>query len=336
MLTFDLMLPLRAQVMRRRDFIVLLGSVAFEWPLTVRAQQSQRLARIGFLRVGPPPKTFIGGFRKGLQEQGLVEGKDFVFEYAIVQNWTQVFKAATELVEHKVDIIIASGTPSVLPAKNAAGRIPVVFVATVDPVATGLVESLGHPGRNITGMTSISGDLIAKRLELVKELFPNLSKLAILVREASPTAPQYLNESQAAARNLGIKLQIFKERNPKDLERIFVEAKGLDALVIGDDAEFTANRARIAKLALANHLSSISGLREMVEAGGLLAYGASFGELYRRAASHVRKILQGASPADLPVEQPNKFEFVLNMRTAKTLGLVIPPSLLARADEFIE
>jgi putative ABC transport system substrate-binding protein len=322
--------------MRRRDFIVLLGSAAFGWPLTVRAQQTQRLARIGFLRVGPPPKAFIGGFQKGLQEQGLVEGKDFVFEYAIVQNWTQVFKAATELVKRKVDIIIASGTPSVLPARDAAGQIPVVFVATVDPVATGLVASLGHPGRNITGMTSISGDLTAKRLGLVKELLPNLTKVAILVREASPTAPQYLNESEAAARNLGIKLQILKERNPKDLERMFVEAKGSDALVIGDDAEFTANRARIAKLALENHLPSISGLREMVVAGGLLAYGASFGELYRRAASHVRKILRGASPADIPVEQPVNFEFVLNMRTAKALGLVIPPLLLARADELIE
>jgi putative ABC transport system substrate-binding protein len=323
--------------MRRRDFIVLLGSAAFEWPPAVRAQQSQRVARIGFLRVGPPPKTFIGGFQKGLQEQGLVEGKDFVFEYAIVQNWTQVFKAATELVGRKVDIIIASGTPSVLPARDAAaGQIPVVFVATVDPVATGLVASLGHPGRNITGMTSISGDLAAKRLELVKELLPNLTKVAILVREASPTAPQYLSESQAAARKMGIKLQIFKERNPKDLERIFVEARGSDALVIGDDAEFTANRVRIAKLALENRLPSISGLREMVVAGGILAYGASFGDLYRRAASQVRKILRGASPADISVEQPVKFEFVLNMRTAKALGLVIPPLLLARADELIE
>ena len=271
-----------------------------------------------------------------MREQGLVEGQHFVIEYSLAQSAAQIPDAAAELVRRKVDIIVASGTPSVLPARNAAGQTPVVFVATLDPVATGLVASLARPGRNVTGMTSISGDIIAKRLQLTKELLPNLTRIAILVRESSPTAAQYVQESRTAARTLGVELQILTERNPKDLDGIFVAVQGSSALVVADDAEFTARRAQIAELALRNRLPTVSGLREMVEAGGLMAYGASFGELYRRAASQVRKILQGVNPANLPVEQPTKFEFVLNMRTAKALGLTIPPTLLARADEVIE
>jgi putative ABC transport system substrate-binding protein len=184
--------------------------------------------------------------------------------------------------------------------------------------------------------TSISGDVIAKRLQMMKELLPKLTRIAILVRESSPTAAQYVHESQTAAQNLGIELQVQTERNPNDLEAIFLGVRGSNALVVADDAEFTAQRTRIAELALRSQLPTVSGLREMAEAGGLMAYGASFRELYRRAASQVHKILQGVNPADLPVEQPTKFEFVLNMRTAKALGLTIPSSLLALADEVIE
>ncbi|MGB8037975.1 MAG: ABC transporter substrate-binding protein [Pseudolabrys sp.] len=322
--------------MTRREFLILLCAGLVTSPLVAVAQQPDRPRRIGFLRVGPPPAAFIGGFKKGLREQGLVEGRHFVIEYAIARNSAQVIKAARDLVDRKVDIIIASGTPSVMPARDVAGQMPVVFVATLDPVATGLVASLARPGRNVTGMTSISGDLIAKRLELIRELLPRVSTVAILVREASPTAAQYVKESQAAARNLGIELKILNERDPGDIDRLLATLKGADALVIADDAEFTADRARIAELALKMHLPTISGLKELAEAGGLIAYGASFGELYRRAASHVHKILQGTSPSDLPVEQPAKFELVLNMRTAKAIGLAIPHSVLARADEVIE
>ena len=322
--------------MTRREFLILLCAGLVTSPLVAVAQQPDRPRRIGFLRVGPPPAAFIGGFKKGLREQGLVEGRHFVIEYAIAKNSAEVIKAATDLVDRKVDIIIASGTPSVMPARDVAGQMPVVFVATLDPVATGLVASLARPGRNVTGMTSISGDLIAKRLELIRELLPRVSTVAILVREASPTAAQYVKESQAAARNLGIELKILNERDPGDIDRLLATLKGADALVIADDAEFTADRARIAELALKMHLPTISGLKELAEAGGLIAYGASFGELYRRAASHVHKILQGTSPSDLPVEQPAKFELVLNMRTAKAIGLAIPHSVLARADEVIE
>src|SRR6476620_10990054 len=326
----------RGGSMRRREFLILMCTGVATSPLVAVAQQAERPRRIGFLRVGPPPAAFIGGFQKGLGEQGLVEGRHFVIEYAIAKNSTQVIKAAKELVDRKVDIIIASGTPSVMPARDVAGQVPVVFVATLDPVATVLVASLARPGRNVTGMTSISGDLIAKRLQLTKELLPNLTRIAILVREASPTAPQYVQESRTAAQSLGIELQILTIAHPKDLDGIFVAVQRPSALVVADDAEFTARRTRIAELALKNQLPTVSGLREMAEAGGFMAYGASFGELYRRAASQVRKILQGANPGNLPVEQTTKFEFVLNMRTAKALGLTVQPTLQARADEVIE
>jgi putative ABC transport system substrate-binding protein len=322
-------------MIRRREFITLLGGAA-AWPVAGLAQEVGKIRRIGFLRVGEPPAAFIEGFRRGLREVGLVEGRDFVIEFALPQNASQVPDAAAELVRRRVDILLASGTPSVLPARDVAGQIPVVFVATFDPVATGLVASLARPGGNITGMTSISGDVIAKRLQLVTELIPNAARIAILVREASPTAAQYERESQAAARGMGIALQIENTHDMTDLDAMFLAVKGASVLLVADDAEFTARRAELAKLGIKHRLPIVSGLKEMVEAGSLMAYGGSFAELYRRAASHVHKILQGMSPADLPIEQATKFELVLNLKTAKALGLEIPPTLLARADEVIE
>jgi putative ABC transport system substrate-binding protein len=320
--------------MRRREFIILLVMMAT--PIAALAQQPGKIRRIGFLRVGPPPPAFIESFRQGLRELGYLEGQHFIIEYGLAESVAQIPDAARELVRRRVDIIVASGTPSVLPARDAAGQTPVVFVATIDPVATGLVTSLARPNNNITGITSISADVIAKRLQMVREFLPKLTKVALLVREPSPDAAQYVRESATATRNLGIELQVEIERDPKDLEGVFVAARGASALLVADDAEFTAHRALIAALALKNQLPIISGLRELAEAGGLMSYGPSFDELYRRAASHVYKILQGGSIADLPIEQPVKFDFVLNMRTAKALGLTIPPSLLALADEVIE
>jgi len=321
--------------MKRREFItVLVGATA--WSLTADAQALKQMHRIGFLRVGPPPASFVDGFRQGLREQGYVEGQHYVIEYSLAQSAAQIPEAAAELAGRKVDIIVASGTPSVLPARDAAGATPVVFVAAIDPVAAGLVTSLAQPVGNITGMTTISADVTAKRLQMVRQLLPKLTKIALLIRESSPDTAQYVKESETATRNLGIELQIEIERDPKDLERVFAAMRGASALVVADDAEFTAHRVQIAELALKNQLPSVFGLREQAEAGGLMAYGPSFEELYRRAASHVYKILQGAKIADLPIEQPVKFEFVLNMRTAKALDLTIPPSLLALADEVIE
>ena len=320
--------------MRRREFIILLATMAT--PIAALAQEPGKIRHIGFLRVGPPPPAFIEGFRRGLRELGYLEGQHFVIDYGLAQSVAQIPDAAAELVHRRVDVIVASGTPSVLPARDAAGQTPVVFVATIDPVAAGLVASLARPDHNITGITSISADIMAKRLQMVRDLLPNLTKVALLVRESSPDTAQYVKESKTAAGNLGIELQIEIERDPKDLERVFAAMRGASALVVADDAEFTAHRVQIAELALKNQLPSVFGLREQAEAGGLMAYGPSFEELYRRAASHVYKILQGAKIADLPIEQPVKFEFVLNLRTAKALDLTIPPSLLALADEVIE
>ena len=319
----------------RREFITLLGGAA-AWPLGSLAQEAAKVRRIGFLRVGEPPAAFIDGFRQGLREVGLVDGRDFIIEFALPQNASQVPGAAVELVRRRVDILLASGTPSVLPARDAAGQIPVVFVATFDPVATGLVASLARPGGNITGMTSISGDVIAKRLQLVTELIPNAARIAILVRETSPTAAQYVRESQAAARAMGIALQIEKAGDVNNLDAMFLAVNGASVLLVADDAEFTARRAELAQLGIKHRLATVSGLKEMVEAGALMAYGGSFAELYRRAASHVHKVLQGMSPGDLPVEQATKFELVLNLKTAKALDIEVPPTLLARADEVIE
>jgi putative ABC transport system substrate-binding protein len=282
--------------MRRREFITLLGGTAAAWPLTGLAQEAGKVRRIGFLRVGEPPAAFIDGFRRGLREVGLVEGRDFVIEFALPQNAAQVPGAAAELVRRRVDILLASGTPSVLPARDAAGHIPVVFVATFDPVTTGLVASLSRPGGNITGMTSISGDVIAKRLQLVTELIPNAARIAILVREASPTAAQYVRESQAAARGMGIALQIEKAGDVNDLDAMFLAMNGISVLLVADDAEFTARRAVLAQLGIKHRLPTVSGLKEMVEVGGLMAYGGSFAELYRRAAVTCTRFCRERAP----------------------------------------
>jgi putative ABC transport system substrate-binding protein len=321
--------------MKRRDFVAFLGSCVLSRPIASLGQQAKP-SRLGFLRVGPPPPTYMGGFREGLNEQGLVEGRDFVIEYALAQSAAQITETAVQLARTQPDIIVAAGTPSVFPARDAAGPTPIVFVATFDPVATGLVPSLARPGGNVTGLTTISGDLIAKRLELIKEFFPNFTKVAILVRETSPTAPHYIQESLAAAEKLKLELQVLTERKPDDFDKLIVTARASDALVVGDDTEFTTFRKKIAELAINNKVPTIHGLREMVDAGGLIAYGASFHDLYRRAASQVKKILQGTKPGDLPIEQASKFEFVVNVRTAQAIGLQLPPTLLARADEVIE
>ena len=320
--------------MKRREFIAVVGG-ATAWSLAARSQHTTP-SRIGFLRVGPPPPTYMGGLRDGFQEQGLVEGRDFVIEYALAQSAAQISETAVQLARAKPDIIIAAGTPSVFPARDVAGHIPVVFVTTFDPVATGLVPSLARPGGNITGLTVMSSDLTGKRLELIKEFFPAFTKVAILVRDSSPTAPEYIQQSRFAAEKLGLALDVLTERQPADLEKLIVDARTFDALVVGDDTEFTTFRNKIAELAISNKVPTIHGLREMVDAGGLMAFGPSFHDIYRRVASQVKKILQGVKPGDLPVEQPAKFEVVVNVRTARALGLQLPPMLMARADEVIE
>ncbi len=306
-------------------------------PLVVaEAQQAGKVSRIGFLRIGPAPATWIDAFRQGLRELGYVEGQDIVIEYGLAQSAAQLPGLAAELIRLKVDVIVASGVPSVLPAQSATSTIPVVFVAALDPVALGVVASLARPGRNVTGLNTMSADLTGKRMGLLRELFPKLSRIAILVREGSPATAQYVKEAELAARTLGTPLQVLSVREPRDIEGAFGAARGASALLQSEDALFTAHRAQIAELGLKHRLPTMSGLREVVEAGGLLSYGAHPGDSYRRAAAYVDKILKGARPGDLPIEQATKFELVINAKTAKALGITIPPSLLSRADDVIQ
>lgn len=299
------------------------------------AQQVGKVNRIGFLRVGPPPTTWIEGFRQGLRELGYLEGQNITIEYGLARSAAQVPDVAAELVRLKVDVLVASGTPSVLPARNATSTIPVVFVAAIDPVATGVTASLARPGGNLTGVTAMHADLTGKRLELLKELLPKLSRIAVLVRD-HPGHAQYVQEAELAARTLGAQLQVLAVRDPRDFEGAFSAARGASALLQVDDAMFTAHRTQLAELALKNRLPTMYGFSDMVEAGGLMAYGPHYEDLYRRAATYVDKILKGRKPADLPVEQPIKFELVISLKTAKQIGLTIPPNLLYRADKVIK
>ena len=241
-----------------------------------------------------------------------------------------------ELIRLKVDLLLASGTSSVLLTRDAAGTIPVVFVAAVDPVAMGLVPGLARPSGTVTGMTTVAEELNGKRLELLQQLIPNLSTVAFLVRADSPATAEHIKLAESATKTLGVRLQVITVRDQSELERAFSAAQGAGALLVVDDSVFTAQRTKIAELALRNQLPTMYGHRDMVLAGGLMTYGPDYGDLYRHAAEHVHKILKGAKPSDLPVEQPTKFEFILNLKTAKALGLEVPPALLARADEVIE
>lgn len=305
-------------------------------PCAGEAQQAGRVARIGFLRVGPAPAAWIEGFRQGLRELNYLEGQNVAIEYGLASSAAQLPDVVAGLVRLKVDVIVASGTPSVMPARDAPSSPPVVFVAAVDPVAAGVAASLARPGGHVTGVTAMHADVTAKRLGLLKELIPRLARTGVLVRAGSPATDQYVKEAELAARTLGTQLQVLAVRDPGELETAFAGAQGVGALLVADDAVFTAHRGRIAELALKARLPTMYGFSDMVEAGGLMAYGPHYGDLYRRAASHVHKILRGARPGDIPIEQPVTFELVINARTARGLGLTVPPSLLLRADQLIE
>jgi putative ABC transport system substrate-binding protein len=304
--------------------------------LAAEAQQAGKINRIGFLRNGPPPKTFIEGFQQGLRELGYVEGQDISIEYGLAGSADQLPDAAAELVRRKVDVIIASGTPPVAAAKNATRTIPVVFVASIDPVATGIVVSLARPGGNVTGFAGIHADLMGKRLELLREVVPGLSRVAVLSHAMNPGNAEYIRQAELAAPALGLQLQVVAVRDAGDFERAFRETRGASAVIQLDDVVFTSHRRQLVELAARNQLPVMYGFREFVDAGGLMAYGPDLPDLYRRAAAYVDKILKGARPADLPVEQPIKLELVINLKIARAFGLEIPPALLARADEVIE
>jgi putative ABC transport system substrate-binding protein len=320
--------------MRRREFVSLLASALCS--LASRAEADGRLRRVGILRVGAPPPSFIEPFRQGLRRVGYIEGQNIVIEYGIGQTVEELPQFAAKLVSRNVDILIASGTPAVVPARNATETIPVIFIAAIDPVATGVVQSLARPGGNVTGLTALFADLTGKRLELLKEMFPLLSRVAFLSRTTNPGHHQYVHEAEVASRKLNVKLQIVDVNGPDDFENAFRSADGAEGLIQIDDAMFTAHRNELVRLALTHRMPGIYGPREFVDLGGFAALGPSYSDLYLRAANYIDRIFKGAKPADLPVQQPTKFELVINLKTANVLGLTIPPTLLARADEVIE
>jgi putative ABC transport system substrate-binding protein len=322
-------------------FLFLLAPAGLVDPLGAVAHaqdhQADKVYRIGFLRAGPPPKMWVEAFQQGLRERGYVDGQNVVVEFRFTEgSLDQLPQLAEELVRSKVDVIVASSSPPAVAAKKATTSVPIVFVNVFDPLAIGLVPSLARPGGNITGLSSTSAELAGKRLELLRELVPGLRRVAVLSHPATPSNAKQLEGAEIAARALGIEIQPVPVRDPNDFDAAFEAARGTDGLLLLDLAFFTTHRVRLVELAAANRLPAMYGYREMVEAGGLMSYGIYFPDLYRRAATYVDKILKGTKPADLPVEEPTKFEFVIDVRAAKALGLTIPPLLLTIADQVIE
>jgi len=307
-------------------------------PLVAEAQPAEKLARIGYLGLGSAadaPKALL----QGLRELGYVEGQNLVIEYRYAEGKAERLPdLAAELVSLKVDIIVAGGTPPPLAAKRATTTIPIVMTSAGDPVGSGLVASLAKPGGNVTGLSTFTRDLAAKRLQLLKEVVPVVSRVAVLWNAANPYAVLNMRETEAAARTLGLQVKSVEVRGPDDIESGFPAAIRwrAGALIVVDDPFTYVHRTRIADLAARSQLPAMYGFMQYAEAGGLMAFGTSLADLSRRAAIYVDKILKGAKPADLPVEQPTKFELVINLKTAKALGLTIPQTLLLRADRVIE
>jgi putative ABC transport system substrate-binding protein len=324
---------------RRRKFIALLGGAAAAWPLAARAQQAGKLPTIGFLGATTPAtwSLFVAAFVQRLRELGWSEGRTIAIEYRWAEGRGERFaEIAAEFVRLKVDVIVTAGG-AVLAAKQATSLIPIVFAVAADPVGGGLVASLVQPGGNVTGLSTQTAETAGKRLELLREIVPGLRQLAIMANAGYPAAVLEMAEVQAAARTLGLEVTTLEIRRAENIAPAFEALRGrVEALYVCADPLVTTNRVRINTLALAARLPVMHGVREYVEAGGLMSYGPNFPELFRRAADYVDKILRGAKPADIPVEQPTKFDLVINLTTAKALGLTIPETFLVRADEVIE
>ncbi len=315
-------------------------------PPAAEAQQAKKVPRIGVLLTGSPeaPLTLavFGAFRQGLRELGYVEGQNIVIEERSAQGKVERFPdLAAELVRLKVDLIFAGNTPAARAAKQATSTIPIVVPVMADPVRDGLIASLARPGGNITGSTFLAPELVPKRLQLLKEAVPGASRVAVLWHPGvygERTMRDMLKETEGAAKTLGVHLQLLEARGPNDFDRAFsaMSSGRADALIVFPSPMFFAEHKRIVDVAAKNRLPAIYPFREAVEAGGLMAYGASIPDLFRRSATHVDKILKGRKPADLPVEQPMRFEFVINMKTAKSLGLTFPQTILIQATELIQ
>jgi putative tryptophan/tyrosine transport system substrate-binding protein len=323
--------------MRRRQFIAALGGAA-AWPLAARGQHPMPV--IGYFAVSTQStdKPRTDALVQRLRELGWIEGRTVAIEYRWADGRTDRFaEIAAELARLKVDVIITAGAGPVSAVKQATSLIPIVFAIASDPVGTGLVASLARPGGNVTGLSYLGPDLAAKRLELAREVFSGLPRLAIMANSGAAGAVVEMRETQTAASKLGLEVVAFEIQREDQIAPAFVALKDrADALYVVADPLVNANRIRIVTFALAARLPTIFGERENVDAGGLMSYGPNVPDMYRRAAQQIDKILRGAKPSDIPVEQPTRFEFVINLKTAKALGLAIPPTLLARADEVVE
>ncbi len=328
-------------MLNRRNLLVVLGASVFAIPLACFAQRLAKVARIGFLgnSTAALEANLIGPFREGLRDLGYVEGRNLLLEERWADGKYERFPALiAELIALKVDVIVTAGTPAVIAVKKAATSVPVVMVAVGDPVGTGIVASLNRPGGNITGLSSIAPELEGKRLELLREVSPRLSHVAVFWNPLNAFHTSAMQQLRAAAQAMRINVLPLAVGKAEELEGAFaaiVKARP-DALFILADRIFLHNRARMMDFAAKNHLPSVNAYRELVEAGGLMSFGPSYEDMHRRAATYVDKILKGAKPADLPVEQPTKFELIVNMKTAKALGVKIPNSILVRADRVIE
>jgi putative ABC transport system substrate-binding protein len=328
-------------VIDRRAFITLVGVGLLAAPLAIEAQQAVKVPRIGFLgnSTAALEANLVGPFREGLRDLGYVEGRNILIEYRWAEGKYERFPALiAELIALKVDVIVTAGTPAALAVKKATTSIPLVMIAVGDPVGTGLVASLARPGGNITGLTSIAPDLEGKRLELLGEVIPGVSHIAVLWNSASPSQVIQEKEVQAAAQVLRMRVLSLGVRTPEEIENAFsvIVRERPGALLVLADRLFLHHRARIMDFAAKHRLPGVHAYRELVEAGGLMSFGPSYAGMHRRAAYYVDKILKGSKPADLPVERPATFELVINLKAAKALGLTIPPSLLLRADQVIQ
>jgi putative tryptophan/tyrosine transport system substrate-binding protein len=328
--------------MRRRDFIAVISYATIAWPLTARAQQPASPSR----RLGLLLKLSAEAFRdggmlealtQGMKEYGWVEGQNITFDYRF-GNADVLPKLALELVQLRVDAILADGTPATQAAKDATRTIPIIMAAVNDPVASGFVARFKRPGGNITGLGTLSSEIEGRRLQMLTEIVPGLVRVAILSNPSNPTDAFYRKQTQAAAQSLGIDLQIAEAPTPDKLESAFaaISTSRAGALIVRQDAMFISQHARIVEMAAASHLPTLFSEKQTVEAGGLMSYGPSIPANFRRAAFYIDKILRGAKAADLPVELPTTFEFAINLKTARVLGLTIPDKLLTIADEVIE
>jgi putative tryptophan/tyrosine transport system substrate-binding protein len=324
---------------KRREFITLFGGAA-AWPFAARAQKAGRLPTIGFLGATTPSSQsqWTAAFVQRLRELDWIEGRSVAIEYRWMEGRNErVAEIAAEFVQLRVDVIVVQGTVAVVGAKQATSVIPIVFAVAGDPVGSGLIASLARPGGNVTGLSNQQADLGAKRLELLREVVPGLHRVAIIANIGNPVVVLELGEVQQAPRALGLEADTFEIRRAEDVLPAFKALKGrADALYVINDPLVNTNRVRIITLALSTRLPTMHGSREHVEAGGLISYGPNYPDLFRRAADYVDKILRGAKPGDIPVEQPSKFDLIINLTTAKALDLSVPESFLLRADEVIE